>query len=73
MANLDEIITNISTDASYTQIKKELGISYLGKVGQSMKMRLSVEHNVMTYCIYLATSTMGGILHNGQQINVCPN
>ena len=48
MANLDEIITNISTDASYTQIKKKLGISYLGKVGQSMKMRLSVEHHVMT-------------------------
>ena len=73
MTNLDEIITNISTDASYTQIKKKLGISYLGKVGQSMKMRLSVEHHVMTYCIYLAPSTMGGILPNGHQINVCPN
>lgn len=56
----------VSKEMSYTEIKKQLGISYLGKVGQSMKMRLSVEHHVMTYCIYLAPADMSG--HN-----VCPN
>lgn len=50
---------------SYTKELKNLGISYLGKVGQSMKMRLSVENGTHTYCLYLAPATMSGY-------NVCP-
>lgn len=49
----------------YTKAKKELGISYLGNVAQSMKMRLSYENGTMTYCLYLAPWNMSGY-------NVCP-
>lgn len=48
------------------QIYKELGISYLGSVAQSAKLRLSKNNGTMTYCIYLAPSDMSGY-------NVCPN
>lgn len=44
----------------YTKAKKELGISYLGNVAQSMKMRLSYENGTMTYCLYLAPWNMSG-------------
>ncbi len=49
----------------YTKTLKKLGVSYLGGVAQSMKMRLSVAHGTMTYCLYLAPWNMSG--HN-----VCP-
>lgn len=51
---------------SVAALKKELGISYLGSVAQSVKMRLSQANGTMTYCIYLAPSDMSGY-------NVCPN
>ena len=44
----------------------ENGFTYLGSVGQSMKMRLSLKYNVATYCIYLASSNLSGY-------KVCPN
>ena len=49
----------------YIKAKQELGISYLGSVAQSVKMRLSYENGTMTYCLYLAPWNMSG--HN-----VCP-
>ena len=50
---------------SYGRELKNLGISYLGSVAQSMKMRLSYENGTMTYCLYLAPANMSGY-------NVCP-
>ena len=44
----------------------KLGVSYLGNVAQSKKMRLSYENGTMTYCLYLAPADMSGY-------NVCPN
>lgn len=44
----------------YGKALKELGISYLGNVAQSMKMRLSYENGTMTYCLYLAPWNMSG-------------
>lgn len=49
----------------YYQTIKNMGVSYLGAVAQSMKMRLSVKNGTMTYCLYLAPWKMSG--HN-----VCP-
>lgn len=52
-----------------SELKKlynELGISYLGSVAQSAKLKLSKKNGTMTYCIYLAPSDMSGF-------NVCPN
>lgn len=51
---------------SYTKALENLGVSYLGAVAQSMKMRLSYENGTMTYCLYLAPADMSGY-------NVCPN
>lgn len=45
---------------NYGKTLKELGISYLGNVAQSMKLRLSYEHGTMTYCVYLAPWNMSG-------------
>lgn len=39
---------------NYTKTLKELGIAYLGKHSQSMKMRLSEANGTVTYCLYLA-------------------
>lgn len=50
----------------YGKTLKNYGISYLGSVAQSMKMRLSYENGTMTYCLYLAPADMSGY-------NVCPN
>lgn len=50
----------------YTRTLKEIGISYLGNVAQSAKLRHSYYHQVSTYGIYLAPSTLSGF-------NVCPN
>ena len=49
---------------NYQKTLRELGISYLGKVAQSAKMRLSYEHGTMTYCLYLAPWNMVGGGHN---------
>ena len=46
----------------YGKALKEIGVSYLGGVATSMKMRLSYEHGTMTYCLYLAPWNMSG--HN---------
>ena len=56
---------NMEKNFSYGRELKNLGISYLGSVAQSMKMRLSFENGTMTYCLYLAPANMSG--HN-----VCP-
>lgn len=50
----------------YTRTLKEIGISYLGNVAQSAKLRHSYYHQVSTYGIYLAPSILSGF-------NVCPN
>lgn len=49
----------------YTKALKDLGISYLGSVRQSSKMKKSYERGTLTYCLYLAPWTLSG--HN-----VCP-
>ena len=46
----------------YGKALNEIGVSYLGNVAQSMKMRLSFENGTMTYCLYLAPWNMSG--HN---------
>jgi len=58
---------------NYSKVLKSMGISYLGSVGQSVKMRLSKKDGTMTYCLYLAPATMAGRDDRGRQINVCPN
>lgn len=57
---------------AYGRVLDQLGISYLGKVAQSAKMRLSYENGTMTYCLYLAPATMAGRTNKGTRINVCP-
>ena len=49
----------------YGKALKEVGVTYLGSVAQSVKMRLSYENGTMTYCLYLAPWNMSGY-------NVCP-
>lgn len=44
----------------YGKALRDLGISYLGSVAQSAKMRLSFENGTMTYCLYLAPWNMSG-------------
>lgn len=51
---------------SYAKTIKEVGVSYLGSVAQSVKMLHSFQHSVSTYCIYLASADLSGY-------NVCPN
>jgi hypothetical protein len=50
----------------YGKELKNLGVSYLGSVAQSKKMKLSYDNGTMTYCVYLAPADMSGY-------NVCPN
>lgn len=50
----------------YIKALNEVGVSYLGNVAQSVKMRLSYENGTMTYCLYLAPWTLSG------QHNTCP-
>ena len=50
----------------YGKTLENYGISYLGSVAQSKKMKLSYENGTMTYCVYLAPADMSGY-------NVCPN
>ena len=49
----------------YSRTLKEIGISYLGDVAQSAKLRHSLYHKVSTYGIYLASADLSNI-------NVCP-
>lgn len=51
---------------SYKNDLKKIGVSYMGAVAQSMKMRLSYDNGTMTYCLYLAPANMSGY-------EVCPN
>ena len=55
----------IKENWNVTELLKELGISYLGNVSQSAKMRASYRNGTMTYCLYLAPWNMSGY-------NVCP-
>ena len=50
----------------YAKTIKEVGVSYLGAVAQSAKLRHSLYHKVSTYGIYLASAILSGF-------NVCPN
>ena len=50
----------------YDKTSKEGGVSYLGAVAQSAKLRHSLYHKVSTYGIYLASADLSGF-------NVCPN
>ena len=50
---------------NYTRTLRELGIAYLGKHSQSMKMHLSEENGTVTYCLYLAPWNLSGY-------QVCP-
>ena len=50
----------------YAKTIKEVGVSYLGAVAQSAKLRHSFYHKVSTYGIYLASAILSGF-------NVCPN
>jgi hypothetical protein len=47
-------------------LRKKLNISYLGGVTHSAKMTYSYNHNVATYCLYLAPADMSGY-------NTCSN
>lgn len=51
---------NLSSNLSYTQIKKALGVSYFGGVSTSHKLELSERAGVMTYGLYLAPWDMSG-------------
>ena len=50
----------------YGKTLESYGISYLGSVAQSAKMKMSYANGTMTYCLYLAPADMSGY-------NVCPN
>ena len=50
----------------YAKTIKEVGVSYLGAVAQSAKLRHSLYHKVSTYGIYLSSADLSGF-------NVCPN
>jgi hypothetical protein len=58
---------------NYSQSLRDLGVSYLGAVAQSAKIRLSKKNGTLTYCLYLAPATMAGRTDRGLPINVCPN
>lgn len=51
---------------SITKLRKEIGISYLGGVATSAKMKYSYNNGTSTYCLYMAPSNMSGY-------EVCPN
>ena len=48
----------IKENWNVTELLKELGISYLGNVSQSAKMRASYRNGTMTYCLYLAPESL---------------
>lgn len=49
-----------------SQLRKQIGVSYLGGTKQSAKMQYSYNNGTETYCLYLAPADMSGR-------NVCPN
>lgn len=51
---------------SITALRKEIGVSYLGGITHSAKMKYSYRNGTNTYCVYLAPANMSG--HE-----VCPN
>ena len=53
-------------EMTITALRKKLGVSYLGGVTHSAKMTYSYNHNVATYCLYLAPADMSGY-------NTCSN
>ena len=56
----------------YQKTLKGAGFAYLGGLKRSAKMMKSFQHNVATYCVYLAPATMAGRTKKGTRINVCP-
>jgi hypothetical protein len=50
---------------NYKELLKKVGISYLGSVSSSVKIKKNKKKGVMTYIIYLAPSNLSGF-------NVCP-
>ena len=57
---------------NYKKTLKECGFNYLGGLKRSAKMTKSFNHNVATYCLYLAPSNMAERTKKGTRINVCP-
>ena len=57
---------------NYKETLKNVGFAYLGGLKRSAKMMKSFQHNVATYCVYLAPATMAGRTKKGTRINVCP-
>lgn len=53
-------------EKTLAQLKREAGISYLGKTQVSSKLAKGEKYNVLTYGLYLAPSDISGY-------NVCPN
>lgn len=53
----------------YYKALKKIGVSYIGKVTQTAKMKYSFRNGVCTYCIYLAPSNMAF----GGNKTICPN
>ena len=53
-------------EKTITALRKQLGVSYLGGITKSAKMKYSYNNGTATYCLYLAPSTMSG--HQA-----CPN
>ena len=56
----------------YGKAMKAVGFNYLGGLKKSAKMMKSYNHNVATYCVYLAPANMAGRTKKGTRINVCP-
>ena len=56
-----------SIEHSITFLRKQMGVSYLGNITQSAKMRYSYNNGTATYCVYLAPANMAD--HNR---SVCP-
>ena len=56
----------------YGKALKAVGFNYLGGLKKSAKMMKSYNHNVATYCVYLAPANMAGRTKKGTRINVCP-
>jgi hypothetical protein len=58
---------------NYQKTLKNVGFAYLGGLKRSAKMLKSFQHNVATYCVYLAPANMAGRTKKGSRINVCPH
>ena len=56
-----------SIENSMTQLRKQMGVSYLGNTTQSAKMQYSYNNGTATYCVYLAPANMAD-----PKRSVCP-